>query len=50
MWNKIKAERKSVKFEFGGNVMTSGFFPLILLYFVAVVKFTFKFRKSVNRK
>jgi hypothetical protein len=50
MWNKIKTERKVVKFEFGGNVMTRVFFPLLLLYFVAIAKFSFRFYKSMNRK
>jgi hypothetical protein len=50
MWGKVKAKREVTKFEFCGNIMTRIFFPLILLYFVALSIYSFKFRNSLNQK
>lgn len=50
MWNKFGKDRKVTKFEFGGNTMTRVFFPLILLYFLAISKFSFRFSKGLNQK
>ena len=50
MQNRFGKERQVVKFEFGGNLMTRIFFPLILFYFVALSVLFFRFSKGLNRK
>ena len=50
MWSKFRKEKKVVKFEFGGNNITRFFFPLILVYFIALSGFSFRFNRGLNRK
>lgn len=46
MWNDFRKKRAARKFEFGGNTMTRIFFPMILLFFVALSKISFTLTKK----
>ena len=50
MRNRFGKGRQVAKFEFGGNMMTRIFFPLILFYFVAISRFSLRFGEGLNRK